>query len=87
MVTFFYKAALRRPLRVSVRVNADSTLDHLTREIGSKVGVDASAIEIIEVFKHKVHKLFEGGHSGVECISPNDVLLAFEVLTPAQVCQ
>jgi hypothetical protein len=83
-VTFFYKLALQRPVRLSVRINADAGLEDLKREIGTKVKVNPLCIEILEVFKHRVQKIFDRG-SSIESIEQNDVLLAFEVLIPEQV--
>ncbi|KAF2361453.1 Zinc finger MYND-type [Trinorchestia longiramus] len=83
-VTFFFKLGLRSPVKLKVRVSADALVEDLKREIGRKVIVNPACIKILEVYKHRVQKIFESG-SSVESIAANDVLLAFEVPIPEQV--
>uniref|UniRef100_A0A6A7FSR5 ubiquitinyl hydrolase 1 n=2 Tax=Hirondellea gigas TaxID=1518452 RepID=A0A6A7FSR5_9CRUS len=83
-VVFFYRDTYKRPIRVSVSISADAVLEDFKRELGTLLKISPSCIVLLETFKHKVQKLFQRGASLASVIC-DDNLLAFEVITPAQV--
>ena len=83
-VIFFHKSSSDAPTKLRVRISADALTDDLKREIGSLVSVPASNIQIIDVYKHKLQKIFQQG-APIGNVTSNDMLLAFEVMTPNQI--
>lgn len=83
-VIFFWKDPYQRPKKFFIRVLANAAVEELKEELCDRTGVQVSCIQVFEMFKSKIHKIFAKG-STLSSVIPSDTLMAFEVYSPQQV--
>ncbi|XP_068242190.1 ubiquitin carboxyl-terminal hydrolase 19-like [Palaemon carinicauda] len=83
-VIFFWKDPNQKPKKYYIRFAANASVEELKFELCERTGVQASCIQVFEMFKSKIHKIFNKGAS-LASVVPTDALMAYEVYNEAQV--
>lgn len=83
-VIFFWKDPYQKPKKFFIRVPANAAIEELKQELFERTGVQVSSIQVFEMFKSKIHKIF-AKNSTLSSVVPSDTLMAFEVYNPQQV--
>ncbi|KAK7077081.1 Ubiquitin carboxyl-terminal hydrolase 19 [Halocaridina rubra] len=83
-VIFFWKDPNQKPKKFYIRLSANAVVEELKYELCERTGVQASSIQVFEMFKSKIHKIFGKGAS-LAPVVPTDALMAYEVYSEVQV--
>ncbi|XP_040214845.1 ubiquitin carboxyl-terminal hydrolase 19 isoform X2 [Rana temporaria] len=81
-VYYFAKEPHKKPLKFLVSISKEnSSASDVLESISQSVRVKMENLRLAEVAKHRFHRMFRPSCS-VDSVSPSDVLLCFEVLSP-----
>lgn len=81
-VYFFAKEPHKKPIKFLVSISKEnSSASDVLESISQSVRVKMENLRLAEVAKHRFHRMFRPSCS-VDSVSPSDVLLCFEVLSP-----
>lgn len=70
-----------KPIKITVRYNADGKMSEMLSAIGHMVNVSAKALKIIEVSNHRIARFFSPDDNASHILS-NDVIYAFQLHDP-----
>ncbi|KAK3877709.1 hypothetical protein Pcinc_017596 [Petrolisthes cinctipes] len=82
-VIFFWKDPYQKPKKFFIRVPANASIEELKNELCDRTGVTSMCIQVFEMYKSKIHKIFSKG-SSLSSVVPSDTLMAFEVYNRQQ---
>merc|ERR1739838_785177 len=83
-VIFFWKDPYTKPKKFYIRIPSDATVEELKRELCERTNVSSSCMQVFEMFKSKIHKIFAKGAT-LGSVVPTDALMAYEVYNEHQV--
>ncbi|XP_018431606.1 PREDICTED: ubiquitin carboxyl-terminal hydrolase 19 isoform X2 [Nanorana parkeri] len=81
-VYYFAKEPHKKPIKFLVSISKENSIaSDVLESISQSVRVKMENLRLAEVAKHRFHRMFRPSCS-VDSVSPSDVLLCFEVLSP-----
>lgn len=83
-VIFFWKDPYQKPKKFFIRVCADAGVEELKNELSELTEVQPNCIQVFEMFKSKIHKIFVK-QASLSSVVPSDTLMAYEVYSQHQV--
>lgn len=79
-VTFLWRNPARRPVKMTVALVKDTSLQHLKEVLSRKTGVVPRNMRVFEVYHSLIVKRFNDG-ADLGQVQPNDVIMVSEVLS------
>ncbi|EDO44502.1 predicted protein [Nematostella vectensis] len=78
-VVVFFKDTSRMPLKMTVKVSQDGSVEQLMAAVERKTGIRVQNMRVVEEFQGKFHKVFQR-NSSLSSVTATDNIFVFQVL-------